>query len=113
MNIGNAVKENKITSMKCKANSANPSSLVGMEFFIDSTRQSNIIPEATEIPGSDNGMVKTFVFTFKTDRNHNGMIARCHLLWDGDYTNEKREVYLNITCEYHKCLGGKWSLVFY
>ena len=77
MKIQNTVQENQSTSVECKSNSANPSSSVDMHFFIDSTRQNNIIPEVTETHSSDNGMVKTFVFTFTSDRNQNGMIVRC------------------------------------
>ena len=99
MNIENAVKENTNTSVECQAHSANPASSIGIDFLIGTTKQSHIIPQVTSTPGSDNGIVKNFVFTFKTDRSQHGTAARCHLLWDGHTTDEKKEYYLNITCK--------------
>ena len=99
MDIGDAVKENTSASVACTSNSANPHSSVDIDFFIGATKQSHIKPQVTTTPGTDNGIVKTFVFNFTTARNQHGETATCHLLWDGDYTNTTRENYLNITCE--------------
>ena len=99
MNTGNAAKETTNISVECHAKSANPASLVGMEFFIGTIKQGDTVAQITEAPGSYNGTAKTFVFTFTTNRNMTGMIAGCHLLWDGIYMNEKKENMLNITCE--------------
>ena len=99
MEIGDAVKENMNTSLECHTNSANPASSADIELFIDATKQSYIISLITTRPSSDYGMIKTFVFTFSTDRNQNGKIARCHLFWDGSYINETKGDYLNITCK--------------
>ena len=98
MTIENAVKENTNTTVECQANSANPASYVDMEFFIGATKQSHIAPQINTTPGSDNGMLKTFAFTFATDRKQNGMVAKCHVLWDGNSINETIEDYLSITC---------------
>ena len=97
MKIGNAIKENTNISVECEANSSNPHSSVGMDFFINATKQ-NKIARATIKAGSYNGFVKTFVFTFTTDRNQNAMIARCALLWNGKTIN-MTDGSLNITCE--------------
>ena len=99
MKIGDAVKENAEQSVICRAKSANPASLVGMELFVDGINQRKIKPEITEISGSNYGMVKAFLFRFTTDRSQNEKIIKCHLLWDGAFTHIKREDYLNITCE--------------
>ena len=99
MEIGEAVKENTEQSVECKAKSANPASSVGMELFIDGTNQRHINPEVSTTPGSDNGVVKTFVFRFTTNRNQNAKIVKCRLLWDGTFIHIKRDDYLNITCE--------------
>ena len=85
--------------MECKAKSANPASSVGMELFIDGINQRHINPEVSTTPGSDNGVVKSFVFKFPTDRSQNKKIVKCRLLWDGTFIYIKREDYLNITCE--------------
>ena len=85
--------------MECTAYSSNPPSSVDMDFFINDTKQSNIISQVIESSGSDSGVVQTFVFTFTTDRNQNGMIVRCVLLWKGDPIHEKIKGALNITCE--------------
>ena len=98
MTIGNATQEKTNTSVKCQAYSANPASSVNMEFFINATNQSHITPDVTTVSGSNNGLMKIFVFTFTTDRKQNGMTARCHLLWDGKHINTTEEN-LNITCE--------------
>ena len=98
MNTGNSVIENTNASVECRANNASPAGSVDMEFSINA-KQTNIIPEVTETPGSNNGMIKTFVFTFTADRKQNGMTARCHLLWDGKHINISGEENLNITCE--------------
>ena len=98
MDITDPVMENTNTSVVCNASSANPHSSVDMEFWIGGTPKSTIKSQATTTPGSDNGTVKTFVFAFTTARNQDGKIAKCHLLWDGDYLNTTKEDYLNITC---------------
>ena len=97
MEIEEAVKENTEQSVKCTANSANPVSSVGMALFIDETYQSAIESEVT--PGSDNGMVKTFVFRFTTSRSQNKKIVKCCLLWNGEFIEIKNQYFLNITCE--------------
>ena len=99
MKIGNAVKENTNISVECEANSSNPASEVGMKFFINGSKESNITPQVTRNPGWYNGIVKTFVFTFTTDRNQNGMIPRCVLLWKKDSIYNITDGTLNITCE--------------
>ena len=98
VDIGNAVKENTEKSVKCKASSSNPASLVDMEFFIDEIKQTYKLPQVNKINGSNSGLVKTFAFTFTTDRSQNGKIAKCSLKWNGTYLT-KAEVNLNITCE--------------
>ena len=99
LDIGEAVKENTEKSVQCKAYSANPASSVGMEFFINGKNQRDILPEIIETPGSDNGIIKTLVFMFESDRNQNGRSVRCRLLWDGTYIQKYTEGTLNITCE--------------
>ena len=99
MEIGDAVKENTEQSVECKAKSANPASSVDMEFFVDGTKQRQTKPKISEITGSDNGLIKTFVFRFAADRSHNEKIVKCHLLWDGTYIQIKKDGYLNITCK--------------
>ena len=99
MEIRETVKENMEQLVECKANSANPSSSVGMELLIDGTNQKEIEPEVTETPGSDNGFVKAFVFRFTTHRSQNKKAVECRLMWDGAFTNVKKEDSLNITCE--------------
>ena len=99
MEIGEGVKENTEQSVKCTANSANPVSSVGMALFIDETNQSAIEAEVTNTPGSDNGMVKTFVFRFTTSRSQNKKIVKCCLLWNGEFIQIKKEDFVNITCE--------------
>ena len=99
MEIREATRENREQLVECKANSANPSSSVGMELLIDGTNQKEIKPEVTETPGSDNGIVKTFLFRFTTDRSQNEKAVECHLMWDGAFMKVKREDSLNITCE--------------
>ena len=99
MEIGDAVKENTEQSVKCKAKSANPASSVDMQLFVDGTNYRQITPNITEMPGLNNGMVKAFLFRFITDRSQNEKIIKCHLLWDGKFTQTKKNDYLNITCE--------------
>ena len=99
MEIEEAVKENIEQLVICKAKSANPGSSVGMELFVDGTKQRQIKPEITEITGSNNGIIKSYVFRFIADRNKNKKIVRCRLLWDGGFIKIKKDGYLNITCE--------------
>ena len=99
LEIGEAVKENTLQSVQCKANSANPASSVGMVLVIDGVNQTEIEPDVTETHGSDNGMVKAFEFRFTTDRCQNGKMVECHLLWNGRFMQINKEQPLNITCE--------------
>ena len=99
LEIGEAVKENTLQSVECKVNSANPASSVGMVLVIDGVNQTEIEPDVTETHGSDNGMVKTFVFMFTTERSQNEKMVECRLLWDGTFIEIKKEQSLNITCE--------------
>ena len=92
------MKEHVEKSVKCEASSSNPASLVDMEFFINGAKEKDFIPQVTQTPGSHNGTIRTFTYTFKTDRSQNGKIAKCHLLWNGTYMN-KAEANLNIICE--------------
>ena len=98
MKVQKVVKEKENTSVECKANSANPADFVGMKFIIGNTKQSRITPQVTLTNGSDNGIAKSFVFTFTPNRKENGMIARCIMLWNGECIEERDDV-LNITCE--------------
>ena len=100
MNIGEAVKENTKKSVQCKANSSNPASLVSMGLFIDGKKAKYNITQEIETPGSDNGMVKTFVFMFSTNRSQNHKVVKCRLQWDGKYIKMETKAYLNITCEH-------------
>ena len=99
MKAGEAVKENTVKVVQCKAYSANSASSVGMELLIDGVNQTEFEPDVTHTHGAHNGMVKTFVFRFTTDRSQNGKMVTCRLLWDGTYSGLKKEDYLNITCE--------------
>ena len=98
MYIGSAVKEHTEKSVECRTSSSNPATLVNMEFFIDGTKQTDIKPKVTEAPGSNNGIVKTFVYRFTTNRSQNGNSVKCSLHWNRIYIN-KTEVKLNITCK--------------
>ena len=98
MEIGEAVEENTEQSVVCKANSANPTSSVGMELFIEENNQRQIKPELIQLHGSDNGMIKAFVFRFTTNRSQNEKIIKCRLLWERTFIKIKED-YLNITCE--------------
>ena len=97
MNIGKAVKEHNEKSVECKANSSNPPSVVDMAFLVVGINHTHSI-HITQTPGSDNGTVKTFLFTFKTDRSMNGKMAECTMKWNGTYFAKKSNL-LNITCE--------------
>ena len=99
MNVGDAVRENNMKSIECTASSSNPSSSVDMAFLIDGKKQKyNKLQEIVTV-GPHNGMVKTFVFVFKTTRIHNGKVAKCWLLWDSKYIEMWKDAYLNITCK--------------
>ena len=98
MDIGNTVKEHTEKTVKCKTNSSNPASLVDMEFFIDGTKQNHITPQVLEIPGLNNGIVKSFAFNFTTERSQHGKIAKCSPKWNGTYIETTKAI-LNITCE--------------
>ena len=100
IDIGEPVKENTQMSVECRADSANPVSSVGMQFLINGASQNNIDHQVTKTDGFDNGMVKTFVFKFTTDRSQNGRKAKCLLLWDKNPL-QQREATLNITCEFN------------
>ena len=95
MHIEKAVKENTETLVECEVSSSNPASL--MEFYIGGIKQK--YSKQIQTPGSDNGINKTFVFVFTTDRSQNGKKARCRLQWNGTYIKNETEFILNITCE--------------
>ena len=98
MDVGNAVKEQTQKSVKCEAGGSNPDNLVDIEFFIGETELVNIKPEVTRKRDSDNGIVKTFTYTFTTDRSQNKKIAQCSLKWNGTFI-AMTDASLNITCE--------------
>ena len=93
------MKENTEITVECKANSSNPVRSVGMEFLIDGKQQRYNKHQETKTLGSNNGMVKSFAFTFTTNRSQNGKIAKCCLQWDGEYINMTEEAQLNIRCK--------------
>ena len=97
MNIGSAVKENTEKYVECKASSSNHPSAVDMAVLVVGINHIHSI-HITQTPGSDNGTVKTFVFTFKTDQSMNGKMAQCTMKWNGIYIAKKSNL-LNITCE--------------
>ena len=98
MKIGKAVKENTEKSVECKANSSNPVRSVDMEFLIDEKKEGYNELQQIEKRGANNGMVKSFTFTFATNRSQNGKVAKCRLQWEGKQDIEK-EARLNITCK--------------
>ena len=98
MDIGSSVKEHAEKSVKCKASSSNPDSFVDIDFFINGTKQTDKKPQVSQTLGSNSGRVKTFTFTFTTDRNQHGKIAKCLLKWTGAEIKMK-EAILNITCK--------------
>ena len=102
IDIGDAVKENTVKLVKCKASSANPHSSVDMRFFIGGIEQIYTKHEEIPKPGSDNGTEKTFVYPLTTDRGQNGKMAKCRLQWNGIYTEMEAEARLIIRCEYIK-----------
>ena len=97
MNIGKAVKENTEKSVECRVSSSNPASLVDIDLFIDGNKHTYTTLKQAD--GSYNGKVKTFVFTFKTERHQNGKVAKCCLRWDGKYIQMEKKASLNITCK--------------
>ena len=99
MNIGKAAKEGTNKSVECKVSSSNPSTSVGMEFLIDGKKQKYNKSQETKTPGSHNGMLKTFAFTFTTDRSQNDKVAKCRLMWEGTFSQMEKEANLTITCK--------------
>ena len=99
MAIDDIVRENTEKSVECEARSSNPASLVDIEFFIGGIKQTNITPQVNTTPGANNGSVKTFVFTFTTDRSQHSKITKCSLKWKGSFIN-MTDTTLYILCEY-------------
>ena len=111
MNIGDAAKEHTKKSIECKVSSSNPASSVEMEFFIDGKKQKYDKRQETETEGSHNGIVRTYVFMFTTNRSQNGKAAECHLKWCGKYNKTNAVAYLNITCK-QNFLDDSYELKF-
>ena len=93
------MKENTEKSVECKTSSSNPVGSVGMEFLIDGKKQRYNKRQDIEKLDANYGMVKSFTFTFTTNRSQNGKAAKCRLLWEGKYVDIEKKENLNITCK--------------
>ena len=85
--------------MECRVSSSNPAGSVDVEFFIDGNTYTYTKLQVKQTPGSYNGRLKTFVFTFTTNRYQNGKVAMCSLRWNGKIIEIEATAYLNITCK--------------